>query len=411
MKKFNRRFLYALDIGSNKMTLAAAGTDGAGGLGPIMIETQNSIGIFKGVVNDLAALSDGVQKLFKKMEGRCSAKATQTALSINGNYINARHSLAAIALSERGTRSITRRDIEKLNLQARTLGLELEEHLLHEYPQGYSIDRHNMTLNPIGLHGRKFEVDLLLLCAHTGYVENIAKAVEQAGLDVTNVVFSGVAAAEAVLTSQEKEKGVVLIDIGDTLTSVLVFKDAVVRSINVLSFGGRNLSEIIAKYCSIPVETADKIKESSLDLTRDIPETEEVMIKVEYSYKPVKKKELASVVGPEIDRFIAMLKSSIFENGASPAPAMPVVVIGGLSLLEGLLERLERDLGLPVKVGIAKGTGDISPTKAAAYASAIGLLYLQRDFYLQTSLKLQVQGKGKLAKVIDYVTNLYQDYF
>lgn len=163
------------------------------------------------------------------------------ALSINGNYINARRSIAAIALSERGMRSITRRDIERLNLQARTLGLELDENLLHEYPQGYSIDKHNMTLNPLSLHGRKLEVDLLLICANTGYIENITKAVEQAGLDVTKVVFSGVSASEAVLSPQEKEKGTILIDMGDALTSVLIFKDGVVRKVNVLSLGERTL--------------------------------------------------------------------------------------------------------------------------------------------------------------------------
>ncbi|OIO35675.1 MAG: cell division protein FtsA [Candidatus Omnitrophica bacterium CG1_02_44_16] len=411
-KNINKNIFYALDIGSRKMTLAAAATDASGALSPVLIETQKSVGIFKGVVNDLVSLSDAVSQLFKKMEVRLGAKASHVALSINGNYINARHSQAAVALSDRGTRSITRRDIEKLNAQARTLGMELDEQLLHEYPQGYSIDRHNMTLNPIGLHGRRFDVDMLLVCANTGYVENIARAVEQAGLDVANVVFSGVAASEAVLSDEEKEKGVVLVDIGDALTSVLIFKDGVVRSVSVLSFGGKNLSEIIANYCSVPLETADKIKETSLEVGHDIPETEEVMIKIEYAYKPVKKQDLSRVCQPEIDRFIAMLKGVIFESkDISLQPAMPVVVIGGLSQLEGLLEKMEHDLGLSVNMGLAKGLGDISPTKASAYASALGLLYLRKDYHLGAALKLKAQGKNKLAKALDYVTNLYQDYF
>ncbi|MFH0941321.1 MAG: cell division protein FtsA [Candidatus Omnitrophota bacterium] len=410
-KNINKNIFYALDIGSRKMTLAAAAPDASGALSPVLIETQKSVGIFKGVVNDLASLSDAVSQLFKKMEARLGVKASHVALSINGNYISARHSQAAVALSDRGTRSITRRDIEKLNAQARTLGLELDEQLLHEYPQGYSIDRHNTTLNPMGLHGRRFEVDMLLVCANTGYVENIARAVEQAGLDVANVVFSGVAASEAVLSDEEKEKGVVLVDIGDALTGVLIFKDGVVRKVSVLSFGGKNLSEIIANYCSVPLETADKIKETSLEVGHDIPETEEVMIKIEYAYKPVKKQDLSRVCQPEIDRFIAMLKGTIFESKDMGFPAMPVVVIGGLSQLEGLLEKMERDLGLSVNMGLAKGLGDISPTKASAYASALGLLYLRKDYHLGAALKLRCQGKNKLAKALDYVTNLYQDYF
>ncbi|HQP92105.1 MAG TPA: cell division protein FtsA, partial [Candidatus Omnitrophota bacterium] len=168
MKKNKKRHLYALDIGSKKITLAAGGIDKEGIIDPIFIETCDSKGIFKGIVGDLAALTDAIQSIFKKMEIRCQEKAQQTALSINGNYINTRNSIAAMAVSERGTRSITKRDMEKLGATSRTLGLELDENLLHEYPQGYSVDRHNMTLNPLGLHGRRFEMDLLIMSAHAG---------------------------------------------------------------------------------------------------------------------------------------------------------------------------------------------------------------------------------------------------
>ena len=411
MKKSAKHFIYALDIGCKKLTLAACEVNPKDSAGSILIETLDSRGIFKGVVNDLAVLSNSVQQLFEKMETRCNAKADQVALSINGNYINARNSAAAIALSERGSRSITRRDIERLNSQARTLGLELDETLLHEYPQGYSIDRHQTTLNPFGLHGRKLEVDLLLICAHRGYIENITEAVEQAGVDVVNVVFSGVAAAEAVLSPDEKQKGVLLIDIGDVLTGVLMFKDGAVRKLNVLSFGGKNLSEIIANYCKISVELADEIKRSSVEIGREIDESEEVMIRSEEAYRPIRKKDLALVIQPEIDKFIGMLKSIIFEKESANPSGARIVVTGGCSLLEGLLEKMEHDLGLPVKMGITKRISDIPVSKAPAYASAIGLLYLQKENYIDNRLKLQAQGKNKIARVLDYITTLYQDYF
>lgn len=411
MKKNSKKFLYALDIGSKKMTLAAAAIEGNRTFGPVLIETQESRGIFKGVVNDLAALSDAIQQLFKKMEANTSVKASRVALSINGNYINARNSSAALAIAEHGMRSITRRDIDRLNSQARTLGLELDETLLHEFPQGYSIERHNTTLNPLGLHGRRFEGNLLLLCAKGVYIENITKAVERCGVDVVRIVFSGVAASAAVMTQEEKQNGAILIDIGDALTTVLMFKDGVVRKTNVLSFGGKNLSEIISNYCKIPIDLAYEIKESSLEINREIPETEEIMVRAEDGFRPVRKKELISVIAPEIDKFIAMLKSVIFENGSGSTAAAKIIVTGGVSVLEGLLEKMEHDLGLPVKMGIAKGLGNIPATKAPAYASAIGLLYLQRDALQKDAVLLGSEGRNKLAKVIDYITNLYQDYF
>lgn len=411
MKKDKRYFLYALDIGSKKITLAAAGMSQPGVLNPIFIETCLSKGIFKGVVNDLAGLSDSVQQIFRRMEARCGQKATHTAVSLNGNYINARHSVAAVALAERGMRSITRRDIEKLNLQARMLGLELNEHLLHEFPQGYSVDRHNMILNPFGLHGRKFEMDLLLVSADTGYIENITKAIEQAGLDVRQLVFSGIAASAAVLSEEEKEKGAVLVDIGDALTGVLVFKDGAVRRLHVLSFGGRNLTEVIANYFKLTPELAEEVKESSLEIDNDIQEADEVMIKSDFVYRPIRKKELYSLILPEIEKFITTLKSVVLESGVDGIAGMPVVVTGGLSLLGGLLEKMEHDLGMPVKMGLVKGSNDIPATKAPAYAAAIGLLYMKRDSYQTNILKIQSQGKNKVGRMFDYLVNLYQDYF
>lgn len=411
MKKITKKFFYSLDIGSKKMTLAAAGIQRNGEFGHIFIETGHSKGIFKGVVNDLAALSDAMQQLLKKMEAKCNEKATQVALSINGHYINARHSSAAIALAERGTRSITRRDIEKLGLQARTLGLELNEYLLHEYPQRYAIDRQNTTLVPLGLHGRKLEMDLLLICADMGYLQNITKAVEQIGLDVVQLVFSGIAASEAVLSETEKEKGVVLVDIGDSLTNVIIFKDGVPRCVHGFSFGGRNLTEIISNYFKIPYELADGIKESSMEIDSELPETEEVMIKMEDIYRPIKKKELLSITGPEIDKFIATLRSVIFNCGLDGVTGMSVVATGGLSSLEGLLEKMERDLGLSVKLGLTKNLQDASASQGPAVAAAIGLLCRQRDQYCKNALLISSSGKNKVSKVVDYFVNLYQDYF
>ncbi len=411
MKNTKKHYLYALDIGSKKIALCAGAIKKDGVFDQIFIETQMSKGIFKGVVNDLAALTEAVQGVCKKMEIRTGEKAAQVALSINGNYINTRNSIAALAVSERGTRSITKRDMEKLNSQARTLGLELDENLLHEYPQGYSVDRHNMTLNPLGLHGRRFEMDLLLVSAPAGYIENILKAVEQAGLEVVNLVFSSVAAAEAVLSDSDKEDGVILVDIGETLTGILIFKDSVIRRVRVLSFGGKNISEIISNYFKIPIETADRVKETSLEIGHEIPETEEVMIKSDYDFRPIKKKELVSIVTPELSNFTAMLKNIIFDSGVSGIGGFRIVTTGGLSLLEGLLEKMESDLGLPVSMGIIKGLADLPISKVPAYAGSVGLLYMHKVIQNKIGFNISEQGKNKISRIIDYITNLYQDYF
>ena len=409
-RPIQRNSFCSLDAGSHKVTVACAAPAGDG-LGTIHIESVPAQGIFKGVVNDMTLFSETIRKAVGKIEDKCGSKIQRLGVSLNGNYIQSRHSVSATALAEHGMRCITKRDIERLNQQTRTLGLELDEHLLHQYPQGFSIDRHNMTLNPIGLHGRKLEEDLLLVTAPASYVENIVRAVEQAGFDVDNCVYSGVAAAEAVLSSDEKERGVVLVDIGETLTGVLIFREDVVRHVNILSFGGKNVSEIVANFCQMPLEAADEFKRNSLELVLDEAETEEVLVRADNAYRTVKKAELASVIAPEIEKFLEILKSSILDSRVERVSSYPIVVTGGVSLLEGLLENMERALAMPVRLGLPKSLSQTSYSRVPQYASAVGLLEMQMEDHRRRSFLNQAQDKAPWRKFADYLADLYHDYF
>ncbi|MFA5038481.1 MAG: cell division protein FtsA [Candidatus Omnitrophota bacterium] len=401
----------ALDVGSHKLTVAFAVIGGQEGLGNILIESSPAKGIFKGVVNDLALFSETIRRALGKMETRCGQKIPRVSVSINGNYIQARHSVAAVALAEHGMRCITKRDVGRLNQQTKTLGLELDEYLLHQYPQGYSIDRHNMTLNPVGLHGRKLEEDLLLVTAAASHVENIVRAVEQAGCDVENCVYAGIAAAHAVLTPEEREKGVVLVDIGETLTGVLVYKEDVARHMSILSFGGRNISEIVSQFCGLSLEAADELKRNSLELTSEEAGSEEVLVRSDNVYRSVKKAELAGVIAPEIEKFLETLKSRIAESGLERVLSYKVVVVGGLSLQEGLLEKMERALGMPVRLGLPRSLNQTSLSQAPLYASAVGLLEMQLEDHRRRSFPSQAQDKAPWRKLGDYLADLYHDYF
>lgn len=411
MKK-NGKYIFALDIGSSKMALAGALCHlQTQALDNIFIEDQPSRGFLKGVVNDMPALSEALSHLFKKAEMKTGVKVGPLTVGITGSYIQARHSLVAMALSERGTRPVTKRDMEKLLLLSKILGLELDEELLHEYPLGYSIDRQNMILNPLGLQGRRFEMDSLLVCAGALYLENIRSAIERSGYHVSRFVFSGVASSEAVLSPQEREQGVVLVDIGETLTSVLFYKDSILRCVKILAFGGCCLTEIIARYFKIPLELAGEIKRSSLELNTDIADSEEVMIKSDAQYRSIKKLELARIVLPEIEKFVDVLKDFIEANALKDMIGAQVVVSGGLSLLEGLLERIESGLKLPVKIGALKGIQDISVSRAPSYAAAVGLLYLEKERYQKSQFLFKIGAKRSFFDMVEYFKALYQDYF
>ena len=403
-------YVYALDIGSKKVAMAAAKRPAAGPAQELVIETVPAKGIFKGVVNDLAALSDAVAQVTDRMEARTGNKVTQVSLSINGNYIACRRSRVAMALSDRGTRSITRRDLAYLSEQARLLGTELDEYLIAEIPQGFSIDRHPMTRRPLGLHGRRLETEVLVVTAPYAHVSNIVKAVERVGVDVAEVRAASLAAAEAVLGPEERQRGVVLIDIGDTLTGVVVLREDRPTHVRVLPFGGRNLVEIIANYCHVTMEVAEGIARNALEIGAEPQESDAVMIRAEGMFRPVAKRDLVGAVVSEMERFVSLLHDAVAESLAATRPGMSVVATGGLSLVEGLLEKLEQDLALPVRLGVPRGTAHMPVSQSITCAAAAGLAQRCLSAAGETPFLLQEPG-NKVARFVDSIRHLYQDYF
>jgi len=403
-------FCFALDIGSKTVALAAARSDATDPVAELLMETQPAKGIFKGVVNDLSALSDVVAHVADRMAHRTGQKVHQASIAINGNYITSRCSRVAMALSGSGTRSITRRDMAYLCEQARFLGLEIDEHLIHEIPQGYSIDRHPMTHHPLGLHGRRLETEVLVVAAPHTHINNVVKAVERVGVDVTQIHAASLAAAEAVLSPEEKERGVIMMDMGDTLTGVVVFKGGLPRILRILPFGERNLVEIIANYCHVTMERAEAITRDSLEIDGQPQESDAVMIRAEGMFRPVSKIELLDVVVAEMDKFVAMAHDAVTESVAAN-PGMSVVVTGGLSLVEGLLEKLEKDLSLPVRLGVPRGMAHIPVSRSVTSAAAAGLIALSCPSAGIAPSLLFEESKSKVTRWVDTFRHLYQDYF
>jgi len=316
-----------------------------------------------------------------------------------------------MALSERGTRSITRRDLAYLSDQARLLGTELDEVLIHEISQGYSIDRHPRTHHPLGLYGRRLETEVLVVTAPYAHISNVVKAVERVGVDVAEVRAASLAAAEAVLNQEEKERGVVLIDIGDTLTGVVVFQEGKACSVRVLPFGGRNLGEIIANYCHVTMEVAETIAREALEIDAEPQESDAVMIRAEGMFRPVSKRDLVGVVVSEMDKFVSLLHDAVAEPRALTRPGMSVVVTGGLSLVQGLLEKLEQDLSLSVRLGVPRGMAHVPVSRSITCAAAAGLVGRCRSAAGGQAPFLLQESRNKVARLVDSIKNLYQDYF
>ena len=407
-----KKFICSLDIGNSKLTAVLAKVEGQG-LDLLANETLAVRGLSKGVVKDLASLTDCIQEILVKLNKDAGVKIKRVLASVNGDYVSACSSFAAVALSERANRQIALSDVNYLRRQARLLGVRMDETILHEFPQTYILDDTHSTFNPVGLLARKVKLNSYLLSVPHTLLGNIKTAVEQAGYDVEDVVYSGVASSFGVLSDEEKSKGVLLIDLGACFTSLLFFKDNILRDFKIISFGGNDITDDISSGLDLTWELAEDIKKSSLILSAtDTKISDTVVVRRSGTYKTLERRAINESVRVRLEEFLNKIRATIHSSVWKDKMECGIVGVGGAANLEGILEKIEFSTNIsPVKLGYIKkniSKGDISGTQ---YSAAIGLLYYYFNFNNLPKLKNYFIGKSALEKTMSFVRNLYHEYF
>jgi len=408
MKK--EKIVCGLDIGSAKILAAVGKVNRQGQMELLATHATVSRGINRGNVADLANLTDclaGVKQAIFKKSG---LKLQDTFIAVKGTGFKTRSSKTVIPLLDKGDKVITASDIKKAIHQARALGVQIEEEVIHEMPQQYLLDDYNVVSSPLGLYARKMGVDLLMITSPMGHIDNLLKAINQAGWQAKRLVFSGLAASYSVLTPADKEKGCVLLDMGAGTTDMLVFKDGILREVQIIPYGGMDFTESIATNLKITLDLAEEIKTTHATATSsEVKEEEDILIKKNTQYDPIKRKKLSEAVEPNTRQLLAMVKERLEQSAWRKYFNSGVVVTGGNCLLQGFLEQAETSLGLPVKMAKIKDSS-LSYYKIPIYASVLGLLkFASTGAGLET---VSILGSRKVARgIISRIKELCQEYF
>src|SRR3989338_5634442 len=291
LKKFiaDKNFV-GLDIGSQGVKAALMRIDEAGQSQLTGVYEAKTSGYRKCSVSDIGELTECIHATLNGLSQSTGVKIKEVILGIDGNLIEKRLSNAIIPLTDRGNKVVTSQDIKKVHYQARLLGVNMEEVVIHDFPQYYKVDDANMALNPAGLYARKLEVQSLLLVSKNTVIKNLTKAVNQAGFDVMELALSSIVSAEVVLNADQKREGVVLVDIGSGLTDIVIFKDGLLRYLENIPIGGENVTRAIAEKLDLAFDLAEDIKQSYAVATGVESNTEEeILVKREDGYVPIKK--------------------------------------------------------------------------------------------------------------------------
>ncbi|MBF0485741.1 MAG: cell division protein FtsA [Candidatus Omnitrophica bacterium] len=350
---FSERHFCGLDIGSEKIKACLSRVQDKDNLELLAVYESGTRGFKETSVNDISEFSSAIGLTLDALVKKTQVRFHDVYLGIGGDLVETRKSRAVIPLVERGNKLITVHDVNEARHQARLLGARLDEEVLHDFVQQFKVDDVNIALNPVGLYGRKLEVEVVLVVSNVTRLRNIGKAVKQAGFDVNNVFFNGYVLAESLLDRRQRTEGVILVDLGARTTQVLIFKEGLLKHYVRDSFGGESMTSRIAETLGIPLELAEDIKKSYARVAENKLATnnEEILIKKEQAFVPVKRALLNQAIESEVDRLISFISLAAEASGFKDQLKSGVVMVGGGALLPGLLERVEVSLAMPVILG------------------------------------------------------------
>ncbi len=408
-KFLGEKIFCGLDIGAATLKGGIVKMQNSQGHELLAVEESLTRGFQNSSISNLSDFADCIQSAMTSLTKKAGVKLKGLHLGIGGSLVCDRQARAVIPLLEKGSKVITRHDAKKAMAQARLLGLKVDEEALHEFPQQFEIDGVNRASNPLGLYGRKLEVDLSLIVAHTTHLTNLMKAVNQVGYEVENIFWNTYAATEASLTAKMKTDGCVLINMGASASEVLIFTGGVLRLLCKIPLTGEYVTSRIVQDIGVTFDVAEDMKKSyGVGGSADEQKNEDLLVKKEDGYLSLKRGTLGQSIEPVITELVLRIEKAIRGSFYHQLKA-GCRMIGGGSLLPGLLEMIERKVNLPVSMGQIHIQNSVL-NNSAIFSAAVGLALLgsQRDFSYDL---MSSNPQGWWRNLSGRLQELYQEYF
>lgn len=413
-------YICALDIGSSKIAAAVAVVKRRC-IMDIFFDSIPSKGIKNGVIVDSIELMDAVGKLLKNLRAHSGIKIKFININISGQDIITKHSRAIVPLAERGNKVIALSDILHANEQARILGSSLDEEIIHAIPSSYSIDSKGNIINPVGLYSHKLEVDLYLVCGKISSIQSLTRAISQSGYEVRDLFFSGLATSKVVFNKERAQGNNLLCDMGSDTTELLLFNSGLLKDIEILSFGGRDLTMRLQEALKIPFELAEEIKRSHgiIGEPQQVGEDKEILVKKSDLYKPIKQRLVSDIMTSGAKLICSYIKEAV-EKKIPSYEVNSFIICGRSVLLEGFIETLENTLSIPVKIGsvsnpripsFIKEKDALAGMKYLTYITSLGMVCEALEEKTLGFLPVNPPSQNIIAKAFHRAKEVYQEYF
>lgn len=401
--------IVGLDLGTTKTcAIVAEVTDT--GINILGIGSHPSEGMRKGVVVNIDSTVDAIGKAVEEAEHTSDCEISSVLVGIAGGHIKGQNSIGIVAVKGR---EVDEDDVERAIEASKAIAIPLDREILHTLPQNFVVDDQNGIRDPVGMSGVRLEAKVHIVTGSVTSVQNIVKSVNRVGLEIDDVVLEQLASSEAVLSPDEKDLGVVVLDIGGGTTDIAVFSDGSIKHTAVLPVGGNYITSDIATGLRTPLAEAEKIKlKYGCSFTAMIPKDEIIEVPSVGGREPreVTREILGRIIEPRTEEILSLAYKEIIRSGYEDILAAGVVITGGTAIMQGITQLAERVFNMPVRCGCPIGVGGLTDVvNSPMYATGVGLvIYGSKSISKDTLRKFETKVFGKT------VTNMkkwFLDFF
>lgn len=374
-KNSENNLIVGLDIGTSKVCAIVGAQTVDGELEIIGIGQHPSRGLRKGVVVNIESTVASIRAAVEEAELMAGVNIDAVYAGIAGSHIRGHNSKGIVAVKNQ---EVDEADVKRVMDASRALAIPTDQQILHVLPQEFIIDDQEGVREPVGMSGVRLESRVHVITGAVSSVQNIVKCVQRCDLAVNDVVLEQIASAEAVLSEDERELGVCMVDIGGGTSDIAVFTGGAIRHTAVLPVGGEQISNDIAFALRTPYWAAEEIKKGhACALTDLVKEDEEIDVPSVGGREPRKlaRQTLAEIIQPRMEELFQLAQEELRRSGLEEVVASGIVLTGGSSQMEGITELGEEIFHAPVRLGYPKGVGGIQDVvRNPMYATGVGLM-------------------------------------
>lgn len=394
-KKSERDLIIGLDIGTSKVVALVGEVTPEGKIDVIGVGRHPSRGLKRGVVVNIESTVQSIQRAIEEAELMAGCEIRSAYTGIAGSHVKSLNSHGIVAIRDF---EVTRADMERVIDAAKAVAIPADQKILHILPQEFVIDNQGGIKEPIGMSGVRLEAKVHMVTGAVSAAQNIAKSVRRCGLEVADIILEQLASSHAVLTEDEKELGVCLVDIGGGTTDLAVFSEGAIRHTAVIPIAGDQVTNDIAMALRTPTKAAEEIKLKYASALTDLANPTQMIEVPSVSERPGRKissKALSDVVSARYEELFTLVKNELRRSGFEDVIAAGMVITGGASKVQGAIDLAETIFQMPVRLGTPQNVSGLPEIMTnPIYATGIGLLLYGFQQQYDAGYNVTILGDG-----------------